>query len=491
VQNAKAPDGWGPRLAQETRLAELETTLAHRALDAALVDLAIERAALLGALNRYDEARQAYVLVLQQFPTHFSALNEFATLLARMGAIDAAKRVYAEAILHHPDNPIAHVNLANLLLRASEFEAARLHYEAALRLDPDNAAAHQGLGAVLSDLGDRDAARVHFEKGFKDRAISELPYRGSKPPVRLLQLVSSGGGNIPTAHLLDDTVFQTAVIVADHVGSIVRLPSHQLVLNAIGDADLCEPALKSAIGLLEMTEMPVINDPRTVMKTGRVANAGRLKAIAGAITALTVPMKRDMLVGPEGVAAIASLGLSFPLLLRATGYHTGRNFIKLFAAGDLAAAATSLPGEELLVIEYLDARGRDGKSRKYRVMMIDGELYPLHLAISQDWKVHYFTSKMSENADYRAEEARFLENMPAVLGTRAMTALAAIGSALGLDYAGVDFGLDGDGDLLVFEANASMTISRPDKGSEWDYRRDAIDRAIGAAVNMIMKKSVR
>ncbi len=43
---------------------------------------------------------------------------------------------------------------------------------------------------------------------------------------------------------------------------------------------------------------------------------------------------------------------------------------------------------------------------------------------------------------HRAEEARFLEDMPGVLGPRAMAALAEIQNVLGLDYAGIDFGLN-------------------------------------------------
>ena len=104
---------------------------------------------------------------------------------------------------------MAHVNLGNLLLRANRHAEARAHYEAALKADPDHAAAHQGMGAVLADEGDRDSAREHFGKGFRGHAVSTLPYRGSGPPIPLLQLVSSGGGNIPTAPFLDDCVFLT------------------------------------------------------------------------------------------------------------------------------------------------------------------------------------------------------------------------------------------------------------------------------------------
>jgi Flp pilus assembly protein TadD/glutathione synthase/RimK-type ligase-like ATP-grasp enzyme len=484
-----AETDWAPRLAQEARLAELDALLVRGSFDRATIDRTIERAVLLGALNRHDDAREAFVDILREAPTHFSALNEFGTLLTRTGAISAALRVYAEAILHHPDNPMAHVNLANLLLRAAKYDEARDHYEAALKVDPDNAQAHQGLGAALSDLGERAAARVHFEKGFRGRAISTLPYRGDKPPIPLLQLVSTGGGNIPTALFLDDTVFQTSVIVADYHDPAAPLPPHRLIFNAIGDADLCAPALDAAARLMARTNAPVLNDPCAVMRTGRIANARRLGGLPGVVTALTLPMRRDGLASADGPAMIAKAGFGFPLLLRSPGYHTGRNFLAVASADELAAAASSLPGEELLVIAYLDARGRDGKARKYRVMMIGDRLYPLHLAISQNWKVHYFTSEMAENAEHRLEEAAFLANMPAVLGPKAMTALEQIRHALGLDYAGVDFGLNEDGDLLLFEANATMVISRPDDDARWTYRRDAIDRVVDAVASLIREKA--
>jgi hypothetical protein len=143
----------------------------------------------------------------------------------------------------------------------------------------------------------------------------------------------------------------------------------------------------------------------------------------------------------------------------------------------------------LLAIDYLDARGADGMARKYRVMIIDGMLYPLHLAISADWKVHYFTADMAANAAHREEERRFLVDMPSVIGPRALAALGAIGQSLGLDYAGVDFGLGPDGALLLFEANATMVINPPDPDPMWDYRRAAILAALDAAKRMLLTRA--
>ena len=489
--HAGSTGGWAPRLAQELRLAQLDELLARQPAGATTIGIEIERAVLLAALNRRADAQRAFVDILRRAPTHFSALNEFGTLLTSMGAIDAACRVYSEAILHHPKNPMAYVNLANLLLRANKHLEARAHYETVLRIDPDYAEAHQGLGAVLSDLGDRAGARHHFQRGFRDHAVLTLPYRGTKPPVALLQLVSSGGGNIPTASLLDDSVYLTSVIVTDYLDPSVPLPPHQLIFNAIGDADLCEPALEAAIRLTARTKTPVINDPHAVMKTGRISNAERLRAVPGVVTPRTIAIARDILAGPDGVAALTTHQFRFPLLLRSPGYHTGRNFIIVERAAELSAAAAGLPGDELLAIEYLDARGRDGNARKYRVMMIGGRCYPLHLAISGKWKVHYFTADMADKPDHRLEEARFLGDMPAVLGDKAMAALERIQAALGLDYAGIDFGLGPDGDLLLFEANATMVIAPVAPDERWAYRRTANTAILEAVAAMIMQKSAQ
>jgi hypothetical protein len=177
------------------------------------------------------------------------------------------------------------------------------------------------------------------------------------------------------------------------------------------------------------------------------------------------------------------------LLLRTPGFHTGKHLLCVPRAEDLAAAVDQLPGDELLVIDYLDARGADGRFRKYRVMIIDGRLFPVHLAISADWKVHYFTSDAAQSAAHREEEQRFLTDMVGVLGARAVAALSEIGRRLGLDYAGIDFGLGADGALLFFEANATMVLAPPDPNPIWNYRRASIAAALEATRAMLLARA--
>jgi hypothetical protein len=379
---------------------------------------------------------------------------------------------------------MGHVNLGNILHEIGEDAAARQHFEAALRLDPGHAEAHQGLSYVLAELGDRAGAEEHRRLGFQDRALRSMPYRGQGPPVSLLLLVSSVGGNIPTRHLLDDRVFQTHVVLPEFYDRNTPLPPHQIVFNAIGDADLAAPALAAAQSLVALSQAPVINLPSAVMATGRADHA-RLAHLPGVVTPLTVTLPRDLLVSSEGPAAVARHGFRFPLLVRTPGFHTGRHFLKVDSAPALAGAVEQLPGQEITVIEFLDARGADGKVRKYRAMMIDGEIYPLHVAISSQWKIHYFTAEMAERADHRAEDAEFLENMSGVVGERAMEALARIQATLALDYAGIDFGLSAAGDVLLFEANATMVVNPPETDERWAYRRPAVERIFAAVRRML------
>jgi glutamate/tyrosine decarboxylase-like PLP-dependent enzyme/Flp pilus assembly protein TadD len=473
---------WPPQRARESALHEIDGRIAS---DPGAMSLRFERACLLAEMGRTPEARNAYLDLLAREPSHRLALNNLGTLLHSTGYRTAARTAYAEAVARHPGDPMGHVNLGNVLHESGEFPAAREHYETALRLDPGHAEAHQGLAYVLAELGDEEGAQWHRRKGFEHRPVIALPYRGEGPPVSLLLLVSSVGGNIPTRNLLDDRVFGTFVVVPEFYDPKVPLPPHQVVFNAIGDADLAAPSLNAAQAVVALTTAPVVNLPSAVLATGRADHA-RLSRLPGVAMPVTVTLPRELLSSPEAAATVARHGFRFPLLVRTPGFHTGRHFLRVEGPEALAGAVAELPGRELTVIEFLNARAADGKVRKYRVMMIGGELYPLHVAISSHWKIHYFNAEMAEQADHRAEDAEFLENMPEVLGPRAMEALAHIQATLGLDYAGIDFGLSATGDLLLFEANATMVVNPPEPDERWAYRRQAVERIFAAVRRMLL-----
>jgi len=477
---------WPPRIAREKALREIEARIAAHP-DA--IEPRLERADLLAELGRTLDARNAYLDVLTRSPSHRVALNNLGALLHSTGYRTAARTAYKEAAARHPDDPMSQVNLANALYENGEFASAHEHFEIALRCAPDYPEAHQGLSYVLAELGDHERAAWHRRKGFEQRPVFTLPYRGDGPPVSLLLLISALGGNIPTRNFLDDRVFETTVVVAEFYDRNLALPRHQLIFNAIGDSDLSGEALSAAQSLVALSGARVLNPPAAVLATGRADNAQRLSRLPGVIAPATVQLPRDLLTSAGAESTLARHGLKFPLLLRTPGFHTGRHFVLVDRAAALAEAAAALPGAELTAIQYLDSRGADGKVRKYRVMMIDGQLYPLHLAISSHWKIHYFTAEMADRPEHRAEDAEFLENMATVLGPRAMHALEQIQTALGLDYAGIDFGLSPSGELLLFEANATMVVNPPEPDQRWAYRRPAVERIFAAIRKMLLEKA--
>jgi glutamate/tyrosine decarboxylase-like PLP-dependent enzyme/glutathione synthase/RimK-type ligase-like ATP-grasp enzyme len=485
-QSGAPPDAEEPRRrARESALRDLE---ARAAADPEGAGPRFELACLLDEMGRNPEARNAYLAVLAREPSHRLALNNLGTLLHATGYRTAARTAYAEAAARHPGDVMSHANLGNVLYEQGEFQSAREHYETALRLDPRHRPSHLGLALALAELGDEDGAGLHRRKAYEGRAVHKLPYRGEGPPVDLLLLVSSVGGNIPTRNFLDDRVFRTVVVAPEFYDFQAPLPPHRVVFNSIGDADLCAAALLAAQSIVAATGARVINPPSAVLATGRADHA-RLSRLPGVVTPATVTLPRDLLSSPEAAAVVARHGFRFPLLLRTPGFHTGRHFLRVESPEALAGAVAGLPGRELTVIEFLNARGAGGKVRKYRVMMIDGSLYPLHVAISSHWKIHYFTAEMAEDANHRAEDAEFLENMPGVLGPVAMGALAHIQATLGLDYAGIDFGLSATGDLLLFEANATMVVNPPEPDERWAYRRPAVERIFAAVRKMLVGRA--
>lgn len=435
--------------------------------------------------GRLEEAKAAYLAALGKAPTHFAALNNFATLLYETGHRAAARIVYREMLRHHPLNKTAHLNFANLRYADGNLAAALLHYSAALKLDPDYIEAHRGIANVYGDLGEEESANYHRAIAYSKQTVFPLLFLGKPPGIRLLALFSTTGGNVPTKPLIDPRIFAVTAIAADYFDPLQPLPPHELVFNALGDADRCLPALQRAEFLLARTEAPVINHPAAIGTTNRAAIATRFSGYPGIVT----PRIATFAKADISPAFLAEEGFGFPLLLRAPGFHTGQHFLKVDCAAELDAALLSLPGESAMAIEYMNAQGADGFFRKYRVMMVGGTLYPLHLAVSRGWKVHYFSADMADTPAHRTEEEAFLDDMPGMLGPRIMEALETIRDELCLDYGGMDFAVSPEGDLLLFETNATMVLVEPDADPRWDYRREPFRRVRQAVRAMLLSRT--
>ncbi|MGC2130915.1 MAG: tetratricopeptide repeat protein [Candidatus Aquilonibacter sp.] len=455
-------------------LTEIEERLAQAPDDMSLL---FSRACTLDMLGRNNEARDAYIEVIIRDGTHSAALGNLGTLLYNAGYRSAARLTYGEAVRHHPRDLRTLINLGNALLENDELPLSRNLYERALEVDPQSAPAHQGLSHVLGRLGQHALAEEHRRAGFEAMPVVLSAFRGEGLPVSLLLLSSAFRGNVPVEVPLDDQTFLTIKLFTDYYESDLPLPPHDVIFNGIGDADLCRASLEAAQALLEANDAHAINDPATVLGTGRVAMVERLAGIEGLIVPHIEELGRDQLDRVQ----------TFPVLLRPPGYHTGEFFEMARDRDELVRVAALLPGERLLAIELLDARGADGLYRKYRFLSIGGTLYPVHLARSSQWKVHYFSADQVRTADAIAEEEAFLANPRAAIGERAMAALETAAQRIGLDYFGIDFALDHNGNALFFEANATMRAVVPVADDPSIARRNAAIAANAALRDLVLR----
>jgi len=474
------------RAMREAALSGIDARLAK---EPEALELRFERARLLDALGRSAEALAGYEDVLSRDPAHFEALNNLATLQFKTGQARSARISYQTLVSRHAQNPVAHANLGFVLLKNGELPAAREQYSRALELDPDHVEAHKGLGLILEMLGDTEGSQAHAERGFRDSPITSVPYRGIGRAPEVLAIVSYSPGNVHLQHYVTPDHFGMHKLVAEYFDLAQPLPPHDIVFNAVGDADICGPALDVVRTLVARTTKPVINQPDAVAATTRVENADRLGILPDVRTPQTVELDRATLAGPDGPAALANHGFDFPLLLRAPGFHTGEHFERIENQADVAAAANRMPGDRILAIEFIDVRGEDALIRKYRAIFVGDAIEPLHLAISRDWKIHYFSADMTESEANRAEDEAFIADLPGALGARAATALEAIRKTLALDYGGIDFALDRDGNIVVFEANATMVVPVPKSDPRWNYRRSAVDRIHTAVRELITRRA--
>jgi hypothetical protein len=463
-----------PAFGNSRDLNDIEERLAKAPDDLSLL---FSRACALDMLGRNDEARDAYIAVIKSDGAHVGALGNLGTLLYNAGYRSAARLTYREALKHHPNDQRSLVNLGNALLESNELVESRQLYERAIELDPDSAQAHQGLSHVLGRLGEDALAEEHRRRGFELMPVVVSYYRGAGMPISVLLLSSAYRGNIPVDDPLDDHTFMIVKLFTEYYDPEFPLPPHDVVFNGIGDADRCHDALVAAEKLLEANGARAINAPMNVLGTGRAAMAQRLQGIDGLIVPHIEEIDRTELDCVQ----------RFPVLVRPPGYHTGEFFEMARDRNELDRVVASLPGDRLLAIELLDARGHDGMYRKYRFLSIGGVLYPVHLARASQWKVHYFSADQVRTSDAVAEEAAFLTNPRAAIGERAMRAIEAASARINLDYFGIDFALDAQGNALLFEANATMRAVVPSPDEPSVARRNAALAANAAFRELVLR----
>jgi tetratricopeptide (TPR) repeat protein len=426
-----------------------------------------------------------YLQALKTNPAHWPSRANLAQALMATRQHLIAKTLLLELAEERPhDAKVVH-QLGKACFELNEFDASLAHFQRAIALNPADADSLYWIGALRQKLGDIDGARAAYARAAQIQPLIRRRAIKSPADFRVLALYAPFAGNTPAEFLFKDTSYDTDTLALLDAGApdLGLLSDVHVVVNLISDADQAGGVLPVAAQLAGTLGRPVVNDPARIERTTRDAIAALLPGIAGC----RVPGILRLAAGDDVSAAAlaAKLPFGFPVLARPAGTHGGDDFEKIDGLNELAAFLNERPASDHYVIEYVDYASVDGHFRKYRFIFAGDEILPYHLAIGNGWKVHHASTDMANQPWMQQEEASFLADPRGVFTPSHYQALRAIRDRIGLDYFGIDCGLDRAGSLIVFEVNASMLVH--EDNAEFPYKDPAV-RAIKTAFDAMLRR---
>jgi len=464
------------------------------ALDPSLALASSVLGAALRAQSRFAAAavalERAIALGDNQASTHVS----LGVVQLELERFDAAEESLRRALEGDRADKEAHAALSTLCYRMDRFEEARAHAEAALAQDPKMIMAHRNLAGIHAREGRPDEARRHRDLAYGVQNLFILAAAEAK--LRVLALTTTDNGNMPDRYLLPADRYTRIYWFIEYAEAhqIDALPPYDVVVNLIADEDAAERSSASVERFLERCTRPVVNRPEAIAGTRRDLAPFLFAGIAGLVIPKVARIDGETLGRLGPLQAAAACGLEAPVLLRPIGSHGGHR-LTLLTGSELRsfveeADPEAAPPLDHYITAFHDFRSSDGLYRKYRMIFVDRRPYPYHLAISPDWIVHYVTSGTADHADRVREERCFLEDPEATLGQTAMDAIRAVGKRLDLDFCGADFTILDDGQVLLFEANATMLVHPEAEDGPLGHKNPYVDRILNAFQAMLERREV-
>ena len=302
------------------------------------------------------------------------------------------------------------------------------------------------------------------------------------------------GGQISTKYWIDKGRFHITLgnAAGQDFGEALA-PRLDVLFNAISDIDASPSALLGLEAFIANNNIEnVINRPDALRRTTRDSIAALANTSAHLRSGKTQRYASAALLDIRKLAMKITSDFSFPLLVRSVGTHTGSTLSKCDDDQSLREALGSLSKmKDLYATEFINVASDQGVFQKIRAFYIDGDLYPIHLLRAEHWEVGRRGDRlkiMQEQSWMQEDEAHCLNDFPDYLGVTNHTALLDFMAEIGLDFCGVDFAVDTDGKLVIFEANPAMR-HHYDHVTTAPYIKPAHDRASAAFNQMLAIRS--
>jgi tetratricopeptide (TPR) repeat protein len=410
--------------------------------------------------GRLNQAILSFRRALELDSNYFDAWFNLGLTQQNLEQLDEAQASFLQALTINPNSDMA-LNALGVVLSTlgGKDDVAIYCLQRAIEINPNNADATVAFGNTLMRAGQTAAALAMFQRAKELRPLISRPTKNPKADFSVLLLDTPLAGCTPMDYLLSNAAYTSNFycLLQDEPNNLDFLKTKgDVVVNMISDADNGKELFPLISSIVNSLGLPIINHPRLIMNTDRETIAN---LIAG-IPLCKAPQTR-LLSGLSLLDAATNdclSGLNMPLLVRLAGCHGGDDCEKFTDVAEIANYVSKRAEQNYYVSEYIDYQAEDGYFRKYRLIYVNGELLPYHLAIHNDWLVHYFRTDMSNHEWMRQEEEAFLKNPCQVFDHAHQAALKNLAISTGLDYLGIDCSVDKNGDVLIFEANATMRV---------------------------------
>lgn len=396
---------------------------------------------------------------------------------------------------HDPALTLGMAAIVRLAYEGGDLEGLLGRLVARIEQDPADAAALMDLYTLLQTTGQKEQALSVQAMALGLRRIYHRPH-GRGDGLKILAFVAAGDfmTNTPIDLLLEGTDLDLWLVFVDAETTVLKdLPDHDVAFLAIGETAENMPILANIETLLAHWPAPVVNGaPKAIAALTRNEVCTLFEDEPTIYAPKTVRVGRETLASfIKGDLALRSVlpDADFPLIIRPVGTHAGQGLEKLEDVSAMADYLARHNDPDLYLAPFVDYRGADGLFRKQRIAFIDGQAFPSHFAVSEDWMVHYLSAKMTEFAERRAEEEAWMRDFDIDFAARHAEAFAALHRRLGLDYFGIDCAEMPDGRLLLFEADVAMIVHALDPDSTFPYKKPAMRKLFDAFADAMVRRA--
>lgn len=266
-----------------------------------------------------------------------------------------------------------------------------------------------------------------------------------------------------------------------------NMKNRNLLCNIVSDPDQNPRVLKVIERVVKDSGLPVLNAPEKVWNTTRDGSAALLADVPGLVTPKVLrvksPSQRQLRKRME------ETGFRFPALVREPGVHNGE-FVGLFKKPEDLRPVFAKRHSEYILTEFVDFASADGLYRKDRIFFIGDAIFPRHRITSNVWNLHADDKQtlMPENENLVEEERQMVTGGFDGLHPTTQAVFREVKARIGLDYFGLDCNVRPDGEVILFEANATTNFF-PLGGSDVSaYLRDILYEPTVAAFERMVEK---